>query len=69
VTASTSESVEVRIILALVLLMVLLVAFAALTIMKYQGLESRVQEACSETGAAAKLDLSSFVPVCLEVKP
>jgi hypothetical protein len=68
VTANVAESVHVRIILALVLVMVLLVTFAAVAIMKYQDLESQVREACSETGAAAKLDLASFVPVCLRVK-
>jgi hypothetical protein len=53
--------------LASLVIIALLVASIAL-INRYDNLEGRVREACSETGAAAKLDLSLFVPVCLEVK-
>jgi len=49
-------------------LLILAIALVVLLVFRYQGLESQVQEACSETGAAAKLDLSSFVPLCLRVK-
>jgi hypothetical protein len=30
----------------------------------YTSLANSVSEACAATGAAAKLDLSSFVPIC-----
>ena len=50
------------------LALVLVTAVAVILILKYQGLEAQVWDACSETGAAAKLDLSSFVPLCLRVK-
>jgi hypothetical protein len=53
--------------LASLVIIALLVGSIAL-INRYNNLERRVQEACSQTSAAAKLDLSSFVPVCLEVK-
>jgi hypothetical protein len=53
--------------LASLVIIALLVASIAL-INRYNNLEGRVREACSETGAAAKLDLSSFVPVCLDVQ-
>jgi hypothetical protein len=48
--------------------LILAVVVAIIAIGQEQALKQRVREACSETGAAAKLDLSSFVPVCLEVK-
>jgi hypothetical protein len=56
------------VVLILCGLMILVAVGMLIAIMAYANLESQVQDACSETGAAAKLDLSSFVPVCLRVK-
>jgi len=35
---------------------------------QHTHLVDEIRGACAETSAAAKLDLFSFVPVCLEVK-
>jgi hypothetical protein len=50
--------------------MVMAVFMVVLILMAQQHahLVNEIRGACAETGAAAKLDLSSFVPLCLEVK-
>ncbi len=50
-----------RVLSGLLLLSVLLCAGV---FWKYTQIDAQAREACSATGAAAKLDLSSFVPLC-----
>lgn len=51
------------------LILLLVAAFVVVILMswKYGELQAEVREACATTGAAAKLDLSSFVPLCKEI--
>jgi hypothetical protein len=48
--------------------LIMAVLFGVVAIGQTLTLKQRVREACAQTEAAAKLDLSSFVPLCLEVK-
>jgi len=67
VKPDTGTRTNALLVFATIVIIALLVGSIAL-INRYNNLEDRVREACSETGAAAKLDLSSFVPVCLDVQ-
>jgi hypothetical protein len=52
-----------------VILVIVALTFALILMAQQRAqLVDQIREACSETGAAAKLDLSSFVPLCLRVK-
>lgn len=56
-------------VLVLAVALILAVACCGLIIWRYESLRSDLRAACSEPGTIAGLDLSSFVPICLEVKP
>lgn len=47
----------------------LLGALLILMVAQYNHQHDLIEQACAQTGAAAKLDLSSFVPLCKEVTP
>lgn len=51
-----------------ILVAVVLIAGIALQVQQRVHLMDEVRAACSETSAAAKLDLSTFVPLCEQVK-
>lgn len=49
---------------ALVFALIVALCLAGLFAFKYSEQRQQIEQACSQTGAAAKLDLSSFVPIC-----
>lgn len=55
-------------IVPLVLLSAIFLFFILLMAVKYNELLTMAEQACADTGAAAKLDLSSFVPLCKAVR-
>jgi hypothetical protein len=52
----------------LVLLSAIFLFFILLMAVKYNDLYTMAEQACADTGAAAKLDLSGFVPLCKAVR-
>lgn len=48
----------------LVFVLILFIVLCAVFAVKYAEQRHAIEQACSQTGAAAKLDLSSFVPIC-----
>jgi hypothetical protein len=50
-------------------LLVVAVLFGVVMVGQYRNLQTRVARSCADAQAAAKLDLSTLMPICGEGKP